>query len=69
MNITAPIEKLDEHTLILRQHIASATMGDDEFSVTLSGGAFIFETPKAKYAVKIEDLLRDIIKMEQREMI
>ncbi len=68
-NLIVPIKKLEEYQLILREHIASATMGDDKFDVSLSFGTLIFDTPKAKYSIKIEDMLQRIIKMEQEGLL
>ena len=68
VNVTAPIEKTDE--LILRWHLASATMGDERYDVSMSvpPGALVLKTPRGTYLVKIEDMLSDLIKMEQGGM-
>ena len=64
MKIEVPIKEIEG--LISRKHIVSATMGDDEYDISLSGGCVIFEFPNGKkYGVLLGDLLQEIIKMKK----
>ena len=61
--IQVPVKEL--HGLILRENIASATLGNEKYDISLSGGCIIFETPKGNYVVLFRDLLEQIIKMKE----
>lgn len=66
LKIVISVKKIPEHTLILREQLASGTQCGKQYSIDLTpNGLIIFETPDNKYSLSLTELLSKVIDAEQ----
>jgi hypothetical protein len=65
--ISIPVKLIPHHQLILREQLASATKGDEQYVISIlpNSSALIVETPNGMYSIAIQDILESIIEEEE----